>query len=59
MNSSARFDRSDLSKISNQVFEEDLPFEDESDEAEKWLVEWNHYLSDFYDKDDSVYLESA
>lgn len=56
---SARFDRGDLSRITNQLFDEDLFTEDEADEAGKWLVEWNRYLSDFYDQDDSVYLATV
>ena len=56
MNLSAQFDRGDLSKITNQSFDEEIFADDADEDAGEWHEEWNRYLSSFYDDDDSVYV---
>ena len=55
MNVSSQLDRGDLARITNQLLDEEFS-EDQADDTELWLGEWNSYLSDFYDQDESVFL---
>ena len=59
MNESFWIARGDLARITNQLSDEPLLEEDQADDADLWLGEWNQYLSNFYDHDESVYLATV
>ena len=56
MINSENFDRDELARFTNQLLDEDLTDVCTNAAPQQFLSDWNDYLSDFYDKDESVYL---